>query len=135
MSVMRDIFMNGDWWTVLGGISSAGLAAVIWLAVWRGRAMNRVWAAIWAAGILAGVAGTVAFASHPRDVLVLEAGVVLQVSPFEGAEAKGVLDPGETVRYERAHGDYVYVRTASGGGGWVNDGDLSSPLWSWFPAG
>ncbi|MEM7144420.1 MAG: hypothetical protein AAF591_04750 [Verrucomicrobiota bacterium] len=129
MNVIREIYMNGDWWTLLAGLASVGLAVLVWVALWRRSAVSRVWAAICVAGVVLGIAGTLWFGSHPRDVVVMGDGVVLQVSPFDGAEAKGAVGIGEVVRMERGHGDYVYVRTRGGEGGWVSEGEVSRPLW------
>jgi hypothetical protein len=130
MNAIRETVMNGDLWTALGGISFAGLAVVVWGAVFRQRAVNRRWAAVCLGGVVMGLTGTVLFASHPNDVVVLDDGVALLVSPFEGAEAKVTLASGEKLRFERRHGDYAYVRTEAGEGGWVEGPLVSRPLWS-----
>ena len=130
MNAMREIAMNGDWWTAFGGLSFVGLAMVVWGAVLRRRSVNERWAMTCLAGLVVGLTGTVLFASHPNDVVVLDEGVVLFVSPFEGSAAKATLASGDRVRYEREHGGYAYVRTEGGEGGWVERPDVSEPLWS-----
>ncbi|MEM8955376.1 MAG: SH3 domain-containing protein [Verrucomicrobiota bacterium] len=129
MNVIQEIYTNGDWWTVLGGLASVGLAMAIWMALWRRRAVSRVWATVCVVGIGLGTAGTLWFGTHPKDVVVMEDGVALRVSPFDDSEAKGALGAGDIVRMERTHGEFVYVRTRGGEGGWVNDGDVTAPLW------
>jgi hypothetical protein len=135
MNVIREAVMQGDWWTALGGLSLLGLTLVVWGAVMRKTAVPRRWLALCLAGMLAGAAGTVAFAPHPDEVVIVKEGAVLLMSPFAGAETKAMTVSGARARLERAHGDFVYLRTGAGEGGWVERGAVSRPMWPWFRAG
>jgi tetratricopeptide (TPR) repeat protein len=56
--------------------------------------------------------------TRARLGVVLPESTPLRLTPTEEAQVLGKLPPGETVRLEREHGKYVYVRLDSGAG-WV----------------
>ena len=119
MNIMREVAMNGDLWTALGGASLTVLALLVLNAVVRRRQLHLAWAALCLAGIVAGVLGTAVFAPHPDDVVVTANDAVLLLSPFEGADPKGALRLGEDVRVKELHDAYAYVKSAAGEKGWV----------------
>ena len=125
MNGIIDIVKNGDLWTAVAGLSLIGLAALIWVSIARKSVLRRWWVIGLSTAMLAGIAGTVAFAPNPSDAIVGRDGVELLLSPFEDAKRKSALDPGETVSIEKTHGSYAYVRTPDDALGWVRMDELS----------
>ena len=52
--------------------------------------------------------------------IVLAEDAHLLISPFADAATAGDIRPGRSVRPEREHGDYVFVRTDNGKSGWLD---------------
>ncbi|MDG2122613.1 MAG: hypothetical protein P8J87_02875 [Verrucomicrobiales bacterium] len=111
---MMELIYSGDVWALLGG---GALVAVAVLAL---RRKLELWSGV-VAGVLVvcGVVGTVLYAPHPGDALVVEEAVAMQVSPIDGGEERGELAIGDRVRVENRHGGYAYVRSGGGEAGWV----------------
>ena len=55
-----------------------------------------------------------------RIGVVLAEDAHLLISPFADAAPAGDIKPGRSVRPEREHGDYVFVRTDNGKSGWLD---------------
>ena len=59
-----------------------------------------------------------------RIGVLLPEATPLRLTPTSEAQVLGKLPPGETVRLQRSHGDFVYIRTDSGAG-WIRRSELS----------
>ena len=127
----KELLLNGDLWTALGGLSLVAFAGLIAIAAATKKRLPWRWVALGVIGFAVGIAGTVICGPHPNDVLVQSSGTELILSPFDGAEVKSVLEPGEKVRAEKTHGDFAYVTTPSGTAGWVEKGQVSRYVGQW----
>jgi len=111
-----------DEWAVLAvaGVAIASLLAV--LAV-LGRLPRRRGVAVAlaaAAGLgVVGAAACLALALRLDRAVVVAPDTVLRRAPFAGAESRGPVPAGGTVRLEGSHGGFVRVSTGEGRAGWI----------------
>lgn len=129
-TMLKEFLLNGDLWTTLGGLSLVALAGLIAVAAGTKKRLPRRGIAL---GVVAaaGVAGTILCGPHPNDVLVKGPGTQLLLSPFDGAEVKSALEPGQNVRALKTHGNFAYVTTPSGTAGWVEKGGVTRYVGQW----
>jgi uncharacterized protein YgiM (DUF1202 family) len=52
--------------------------------------------------------------------------LALRIAPFAGAESRGTLSAGESVRLEQRHGEFVRVRSDGGRTGWVLEREVGA---------
>jgi hypothetical protein len=70
--------------------------------------------------------GTYAARQRLSTAYVLQEGSVLRQSPFPTATVVAQLRPGEAIEPQRAHADFVYVRSERGENGWIRRPELAS---------
>ncbi len=109
-------------WVVAGGI-------VLWTFAGSRipQVVLRVWPALMATVLICGVMAVLGVIFHGQResrAVVLAPNAALLISPFAGATALGTLRPGEVVRSQEAHGEYLYVKSGGAQGGWIRAGDV-----------
>ena len=75
--------------------------------------------------ILLGAVGAMTVRAGQLDRAILPAkNTPALISPFGGAKTAFEFPAGETVRVEKTHADYSFVRDAAGHAGWVSDAQV-----------
>jgi tetratricopeptide (TPR) repeat protein len=89
------------------------------LATSRARGALHALTAVAAAAFLVAALACVSLSTETTRAVALAADLTLRIAPFDAAESRGTLTPGESVRVEERHGDFVRVRAEGGRTGWV----------------
>ncbi len=118
--------LSADAWAWLGSAALVALCAGIVAAQFRGRRTGWWWMAnTVSAVILLGAVGAMNVRAGQLDRAILPAkNTPALISPFGGAKTAFEFPAGETVRVEKTHADYSFVRDAAGHAGWVSDAQV-----------
>ena len=118
--------LSANAWAWLGSAALVAFSAGLLAAQLRGRQAGWWWLANTASAvILLGAVAATAVRAGELDRAILPAkSTAALISPFSGAKTAFEFPAGETVRMERTHADYTFVRDAAGHAGWVSDAQV-----------
>jgi hypothetical protein len=114
-------WLPAGYWAWVAGASlwlAVGLVMVPGILRWRRAAWHQAAAALGLAVFLLSLPALLGVQTRANLGFVLEKNVPLRLTPTEEAQFITRLAPGEPIRAQRTHGDYVLVRT-SRGAGWL----------------
>ena len=114
-------------WTFAASAACAALALTL-LGLTLAARRKRVWLlGVLTSAVALVLAGSATYVARQKltTAYVLQDDSVLRQSPFSNAAVRGELRPGEAVEQHDAHGDFVYVESERGLGGWVREQELA----------
>jgi len=78
------------------------------------------------AGLIVASVASASFWAATSRAVVLAPGLALRIAPFDAAQSRATLSPGEAVRVEERHGEFLRVRAEGGRTGWVPERALGA---------
>jgi hypothetical protein len=76
--------------------------------------------------LLVAALACVSLSAETSRAVALAPDLALRIAPFAGAESRGVLSVGESVRVEERHGEFLRVRAEGGRAGWVSEREVGA---------